>query len=203
MNNLYFDDFEDLVADICDKFNTVTEQDEFNDVSIIAKYEEARQIISELVCAGFDIRSLEIGDEETSGYDDEYVISITNIEDEDEIWCEPMLRDSGYLTDDATITYVLDNCSSAVIPYCKAPIVYEVTVGEEDYDEEDDCEVEDDCENEVSTSDTHSYKVNGKPVSKEEFEKVESEFNDVLKKNLLSLCEVLDEMNEWRKLLGW
>lgn len=203
MKNLYFEDFEDLVADICDKFNTVTEQDEFNDVSIIAKYEEARQIISELVCVGFNIRSLEIGDAEISGYDDEYVISITNIEDEDEIWCEPMLVESGYLTDESTITYILDNCSSTVIPYCKAPIVYDVTVGEDEYNEEDDCEVEYDCENEVSTSDTHSYKVNGKPVSKEEFEKVESEFNDVLKKNLLSLCEVLDEMNEWRKLFNW
>lgn len=203
MKNLYFDDFEDLVDDIRDKFYDVREHDKFNDVSIVAKYEEARQIISELICAGFDIRSLEIGDAEISGYDDEYIITLISSDDEDEIWCEPMLVESGYLTDESTITYVLDNCSSTVIPYCKAPIVYEVTVGvdEEEYDCENNC-----CEcdkDAVSTSNTHSYSVNSKSVSKEEFEKVESEFNDVLKKNLLSLCEVIDEMNEWRKLFSW
>ena len=51
-----------------------------------------------------------------------------------------MLRENGYLTDDSSVMYVLDNCSSKVIPYCKGKTVYEVSV------EDDECSCYcDDC----------------------------------------------------------
>jgi hypothetical protein len=55
-----------------------------------------------------------------------------------------------------------------------------------------------------------SYTVDGKNVSKEEFVKaldkinaIENKYLDNIKGMLLNYCEVLDEMNEWRKFLSW
>ena len=139
MKNLYFDDFEDFACTVADTYDSLKCED-YEDVAIIAKYEEARQIIKELLCIGYDIHSINVIDNEYGEYDAEYIISLYD----DEVWCEPMLRENGYLTDDSPVMYVLDNCSSKVIPYCKGKIVYEVTVGDED--DECGCDDCDDCE---------------------------------------------------------
>lgn len=139
MQNVYFEDYEGLANDIVKNLESIRKIDGYNDVAIVAKYEEARQIIKELVCIGYDLRSINLHDEMWENYDAEYVISITNIDGENEIWCEPMLREKGYLTDDSPVIYVLDNCSSKVIPYCKGKVIFEVTVGDK---EECDCDCE-------------------------------------------------------------
>lgn len=160
MQNLWFNDYEDLACDIADKFDSIRELDEYNDVAIIAKYEETRQIIKELLCIGYDLHSIDLHDEMWENYDAEYVISLLNIDGEDEIWCEPMLRESGYLTEDSPVIYVLDNCSSKVIPYCKGKVIFEVTVDEEECDCDECCECcecnHDDTE---ITEDTHGFTV--------------------------------------------
>ena len=130
MQNVYFEDYEDLVCDIADKYDSLNSNEEYKDVAIIAKYEEARQIIKELMCIGYDLHSIVMHDVEYDGYEFEYIISLYD----DEIWVEPMMRESGYITDDSPIMYVLDNCSSKVIPYCKGKMAFEVTVGDEDCD---------------------------------------------------------------------
>ena len=225
MRNLYFDDFEDLACDIADTYDSLDGED-FEDVAIIAKYEEARQIIKELLYLGYDIHSVEIHDDLWENYDAEYVISLYD----NSIWCEPMLRKNGYIEEYAPVIYVLDNCSSKVIPYCKGKNVYEVTVG----DDECGCDECDDCdegftvngrpvskeefdsyvlqfkngEKPTTTSTAKSvYKVNGKECSKEEFDKKYEEFEEMYLDNirdmLLSYCEFMDEVNEWKKLLRW
>ena len=220
MKNLYFDDFEDLACDIADTYDSLDGED-FEDVAIIAKYEEARHIIKELLCIGYDIHSINIIDEEYGEYDAEYIISIYD----DEIWCEQMLRENGYITDDSPVMYILDNCSSKVIPYCKGKNVFEVTVGEDDCDC-DECEgytvngnpaTKEEFDSYVSqfkhdekpatTSSTTTYRVNGKEVDKDTFESalsdIEDRYLDNVRDMLLGYCEIMDEMNEWRKLLGW
>lgn len=129
MKNLYFDDFEDLACDIADTYDSL-KCEGFEDVAIVAKYEEARQIIKELICIGYDISDIELHEVDWDNYDAEYIISLYD----NSIWCEPMLRENGYLTDDSPVMYILDNCSSKVIPYCKGKTVYEVSVGEEECD---------------------------------------------------------------------
>ena len=133
MEKLYFEDFVDLACDIVDKYDALNSIEEYRDIAIIAKYEEARQIIKELMCIGYDLHSIVMHYVEYDGYEFEYIISLYD----DEIWVEPMMRDSGYITDDSPIMYVLDNCSSKVIPYCKGKRVYEVSLGICD---EDSCE---------------------------------------------------------------
>ena len=207
MRNLYFDDFEDLACDIADTYD-VLDYDEEEDIAIIAKYEEARQIIKELLCLGYDLHSVEIHDDLWENYDAEYVISLYD----NSIWCEPMLRENGYIEEYAPVIYVLDNCSSKVIPYCKGKNVYEVTVGI-DACECDECECA--CkkdEKHTTASSTKSttkstYKINNKEVSKEEFDKKYEEFEEMYLGNirdmLLNYCSFMDEMNEWRKLFRW
>lgn len=223
MKNLYFDDFEDLACDIADTYDSLDGED-FEDVAIIAKYDEARHIIKELLCLGYDIHSLEIHDELWENYNAEFIISLYD----NELWCEPMLRENGYLTDDSPVTYILDNCSSKVIPYCKGKTVYEVGVGDDDCscDECDECltingkpatKEEFDSytshfmhnKKPVATSSTKStYKINNKEVSKEEFDKKYDEFEEMYLDNirdmLLGYCEFMDSVNDWRsRFLRW
>ena len=198
MRNLYFDDFEDLACDIADTYDSLDGED-FEDVAIIAKYEEARQIIKELLCLGYDIHSVEIHDDLWEHYDAEYVISLYD----NSVWCEPILREDGYIEEEAPVIYVLDNCSSKVIPHCKGKNVYEVSVG---IDEDDECSCA--CKKDDKPTTTKStYKINNKEVSKEEFDKKYEEFEEMYLDNirdmLLGYCEIMDEMNEWKKLLGW
>ena len=220
MRNLYFDDFEDLACDIADTYDALDYDEE--DVAIIAKYEEARQIVKELACIGYDLHSIDI-DDEFDGYNAEYIITLYD----NEIFCEPMLRENGYLTDDSPVMYILDNCSSKVIPYCKGKNVFEVTVGEDDCDC-DECEgytvngepvTKEEFDSYVSqfkhdekpttTSSAKSvYKVNGKECSKEEFDKKYEEFEEMYLDNirdmLLNYCSFMDSVNEWRsRLLRW
>ena len=225
MKNLYFDDFEDLACDITDTYDSLDGED-FEDVAIIAKYEEARQIIKELLCLGYDIHSVEIHDDLWENYDAEYVISLYD----NSIWCEPMLRENGYIEEYAPVIYVLDNCSSKVIPYCKGKNVYEVTVGDDECgcDECDECEEEgftingkpatkEEFDNYVSQfkhdekpttiSSTTTYRVNGKEVDKDTYEKALNELDDKYLDNvqdmLLNYFDFVNEMNEWRKMLLW
>ena len=131
IKQLYFEDFTSLACDISDKFDMV--KDDFGDIAIIAKYEEAKEIIAELVCIGYSLESIEIDRPDWKNYYDEYLISLNF----DGIWCQPMKVDGKYLTDDSTITYILDNCSSTVIPQCKGKVVFEVGMVD---DEECDCD---------------------------------------------------------------
>lgn len=154
MQNVYFEDYEDLACDIADKFDMV--KDDFGDIAIIAKYEEAKEIIAELVCIGYSLESIEIDRPEWKNYYDEYLISLNF----DGIWCQPMKVDGKYITDDSTITYILDNCSSTVIPQCKGKVVFEVGIVDDEECDCDECcgccECDDDTE---LTEDTHGFTV--------------------------------------------
>ena len=108
------------------------------------------------MCIGYDLHSIVMHDVEYDGYEFEYIISLYD----DELWVEPMMRESGYITDDSPIMYVLDNCSSKVIPYCKGKMAFEVTVGDEDCDC-DECQCA--CKKDVyieTDGDMHGFSVN-------------------------------------------
>ena len=101
MENLYFDDFEEFACDVSDKYDLVKNSEEYDDVAVVAKYEEARQIVKELAFIGYDLHSIDI-DDEFDGYNAEYIITLYD----NEIFCEPMLREKGYITDDSPVIYV-------------------------------------------------------------------------------------------------
>lgn len=126
IKQIYFEDFASLACEISDNFDMV--KDEFGDIAIIAKYEEAKEIIAELVCIGHLLVSIRMSSPEWDGYHDEYIISLNH----DGIWCEPMKVDGKYIPDESTMIYILDNCSSAVIPQCRGNILIEVGIADEE-----------------------------------------------------------------------
>ena len=128
-----------------------------------------------------------------------------------------MKPDGKYLTDESTITYILGNCSSKVIPYCKGKVVFEVTVGiDDDECSRDVCECackKDEKPAATSASSTTSksakstYKVNGKECDKETYDEALRTIEDMYTKNiretLSNYSDMIDEMYKWKRLLGW
>lgn len=59
----------------------------------------------------------------------------------------------------------------------------------------------------VSKSTKSSYTINGESVTKEQFDKKYEEFEEMYMDNirdmLLSYCEFMDEVNEWKRLFRW
>lgn len=160
VQDVILEDVKTLVDDISDKFDTI--KDAFGDISIIAKYESAKEIIAELVCIGYPLVSIEFEKPDWGNYYDEYLISLNF----DGIWCEKFRRDSGYLTDESTITYILDDCSSKVISKCKSEMVYEVCIEECDEDECSKCCCDESTDLDTNESETTyvSRDKNGTPL---------------------------------------
>lgn len=202
IKTLHFGDYEDFACAVSDVYDRVKSNDEYNSVDIVAKYEDAKEIIRELVGIGYGIAFInELANSERDNYDDAFVIGILD----NKIWCEPVKRKYGYIFVEANIVYIFDDCNSKIIPKIKSNEVYEIEIG----NEYDDCDC--DCKNcdchDMATTSSISYEVNGKSVDKETYEKaiedIEEKYLDGIRDMLLRYCEIQDEMNKWRKLLNW
>ena len=220
MERLEFNNYEEFACEVADTFDDIRKNDDFNDIAIIAHYDDAKYIIREILCLGYDINSIELKNPELGYYDVPYIISVCGIDSEHEVWCEPMIRDNGkYIDDESSVIYVLDNCSSEVLKHLDSECIFEVGI-----DYECGCDVNDrpvskeEFDNYVSqfkhdekpttTSTAKSvYKVNGKEVDKETFDsalaKIEDKYFDNVRDMLLGYCEIMDEMNTWRSRLFW
>ena len=205
MEHLEFNDYEEFACEVADTFDDIHYDDDFNDIAIIAHYDDAKHIIREILCLGYDLNSIELKDPEL-GYDDvPYIISVCGIDSEHEVWCEPMIRDNGkYINDESSVIYVLDNCSSEVLKHLDSECIFEVGIGDECSCDECECACKKD---EKPTATKSVYKINNKEVSKEEFDKKYEEFEEMYLDNIRDMMinyrTFLDEVNEWRKLLGW
>ena len=228
VERLEFNDYEEFACEVADTFDDICKNDDFDDIAIIAHYDEAKQIIREILCLGYDLNSIELKNPEL-GYDDvPYVISVCGIDSEHEVWCEPMIRDNGkYIDDESSIIYVLDNCSSEVLKHLDSECIFEVGIDDEcGCDECEECEegftvngepaTKEEFDKYVSqfkndekptTTSTAIYRVNDKEVDKETYEKALNELDEKYLDNvqdmLLNYFDFVSEMNEWRKLLGW
>ena len=208
MKNLYFNDYEAFACEVADTFDDICKEDDFDDIAIIAHYDEAKQIIREILCLGYDLNSIELKNPEL-GYDDvPYIISVCGIDSEHEVWCEPMIRDNGkYIDDESLIIYVLDNCSSEVLKHLDSECIFEVGIEDECSCDECECDCKKNEKPTTTIASKSTYRVNGKEVDEETFEKaltgIEDKYLDNVRDMLLSYCEFMDEVNEWRKLLGW
>ena len=210
MERLEFNDYEEFACEVADTFDDIRKNDDFDDIAIIAHYDEAKQIIREILCLGYDLNSIELKDPEL-GYDDvPYVISVCGIDSEHEVWCEPMIRDNGkYIDDESSIIYVLDNCSSEVLKHLDSECIFEVGIGDECSCDECECACKKDEKLATTTSSTvkSTYKINNKEVSREEFDKKYEEFEEMYLDNIRDMMinyrTFLDEVNDWRKLFRW
>lgn len=172
------------IKNFCEKVDTDFQSivDDSCSLSIIAKYDEARKIIQELVKLGYELNSIaNFTEPDYGGYYNEYIISLSCIDYEKEIWCEPMLIDKGYIDDDGVVAYVFGDCNSKCLPHLYAKLVYEIEIQDNDSDEcdwyhcdhdyWDDHECEECCCSECVSKDTNecestyvSKNENGVPV---------------------------------------
>lgn len=137
IKTLHFEDYEDFACAVSDAYDKVKSNDEYNSVDIVAKYEDAKEIIRELIGIGYGIAFIdELADPEWDGYDDAFVVSLLD----DEIWCEPVKRDMEYIFVEADVVYIFDDCNSKIIPKIESNEVYEVEIGNEYDDCDGDCE---------------------------------------------------------------
>lgn len=177
MTERTYDDICELCEDIVDTYCSSVDPDNTN-VFVIAKYEEAKRIITELCSMDLVLTSCILYDPDFEGYEDEYIIDIY----EDEVWCKPAKRDGKYIYTDSYATYVLDNCNSKLLSEIDTEYLYDVHIEDEDdfdfcdgcdpfdgeclgcanfmnrCDDEDDYEIDEDCHGfTASKSDDDGY----------------------------------------------
>lgn len=176
IKTLHFEDYEDFACDVSDVYERVTSDDEYNSVDVVAKYEDAKNIIAELIENGHDLAHIsDFARPDHDNYNDEYLIAL----DHEGIWCEPAKRENGYLYATGVVCYVMDNCTSKIISSIQSKVVYEVNIGDDNCD--GDC---DHCD--CKEIDKDYYSINGKQVSQAESEKKTKEIQ-----------KTYDSLNDW------
>ena len=153
-------------------------------------------------------------DLELDSEDAEYMISV---DDDGYMVVQPVeYYDDKYFKDIEYAFVDMDGCvDQMTIDNLLDRDVSVVLFGYEDERKCDECDC-DECEcackkdekpTTSTTSKSATYKINNKEVSKEEFdkkyEKFEEMYLDNIRDMLLNYCEMMDEMNEWRKLFRW
>ena len=134
MKQLKINSYNELGYDIAYHYDVVNNLVKGTSVIIIAKFNEAQKIITQLLSLGYSIFSLNLCHPTDNGYEKEYVISIND----DGLWCEPAwIEDSklnrpGYLDLDGAVCYLMDNCNSKIIQSIYSKLVYEVSVAADD-----------------------------------------------------------------------
>ena len=182
MRKLEFDDYQEFACEIADMYEDIRSNDRYDDVSVIAKYDEAVEVVKELLCIGYGLYCCELHAPEWDGYNDEYMISLMD----GDLYVEPAIRDDGYLDEESCVTYVMDNCSSKALAHITSPIQYEVSISEcQDCD--GDCEncfawetPEDPVEKPAAKDKVKAeYKVNGKTVDWDTWSKEVEQINEL------------------------
>ena len=125
MKRLCFEDYEAFACAFADVYNDSKKLDDLADIQIIAKYDAAKEIVTELLCMGFPLFDIYLCNPEINGYDGEYYISLN----QDGIWCEQALVDGRYLDTESCNTFIFDDCNSAILKHIGSSRVNEVYVG--------------------------------------------------------------------------
>lgn len=183
----YIEEFVDYIV------NEV-ENDEDLFLTVVGKFEEIKNIIKEMiVIADVDFENIVLSCPEASDYTDEYVLDCWCNDGVIQIGCEPAKRDGKYLNLSGDETYLFNDCSSKIIPSCEGSRLYFVEIEDEsDFNEGCDNNCLCDCCNEdkeLSTTEKSHYSINGKSVSKEEFDKKYSEIQSKYEKNMKHMLD--------------
>lgn len=128
------------VEELCEIYNDIVDDLKDSDAhaEIIANYDEAREIIKELIFYGYEIAYIDIADPTLNEYNDEFSICVI----ECKIWCEKARVDEIYPFSDATIAYFMDDVNHKVTSaYDKGTAMYEVHIVDEEDEVESDISI--------------------------------------------------------------
>ena len=129
METLKFSCVEDFCEYIVDTIHDIAKEDPLNDVTVIAKYDEMKEIFAELIRYGYECMSVDVFHPvDFDGYDGEYVLMIYD----NELWLSLARNKEGVYYDNcgASKVFILDNCSSKVIQTVDADNAFEVNIEE-------------------------------------------------------------------------
>ena len=161
MNRLDFDCPFDLADTITALLGDI--DDDYPVISVYGKYDVIKDILEDLIASGVTIANeIELQDYDVAHYDKEFVLYLTkngtNVEKTYDV------ESDKYLSGSADISFIHEDCNSKLIKYVDSNTIYEFGYDEDDYD----CDERDDCE--------EGFTVNGRLVSKEEFDSYTSHF---------------------------
>ena len=194
-------DLEDKVDDIVSIYiNRLYHTDKT--VGVIVNKEIAEYILDNLIRLDeTSIKEIDLVDymnidEYLVSVDDNGVITVVPIED----FCVLDKTDIFYIDMDGDI-------SQDIIDYCVNEDKEVILFGQE----ENECECDGDCENcnchDVAATSSTSYKVNGKEVSEKEYydklANVEAKFQKHMRIVLNDYSDFINEMKNWKDLIGW
>ena len=161
MNRLDFDCPFDLADTITALLGDI--DDDYPVISVYGKYDVIKDILEDLIASGVYIANeIELQDYDVAHYDKEFVLYLTK----NGVNVEKTWNNDTYYYGSADISFIHEDCNSKLIKYVDSKTIYEFG-----YNEDDECSC-DDCED----SEDDGYTVNGRPVSKEEFDMYVSQF---------------------------
>ena len=186
-----------IVDDIIDEYSTLHR---YENLSIYAPSYIAREILGRLLD---EIEDLWVDADSENGllYKDENEVVITIAYDGMVFVEEAKVNGTIKSNEDCSLTYFYDGLGQKDLDTLEENAESILVFGFED----DDCEgcKSEDEDAELDTTPTASYTVNGKSVTKEEFDKKYEEFEnkymDNIRDMLLNYCDLMDSFNEWQK----
>lgn len=196
INFEYIEEFVDYLVE------KIEDNDELF-ATVVCKFDEAGEIIRYLMAFDdIDFENIYLESPDEKGYMDEFCIELWYNDGVVNFSCNPLKVNGKYENPCGDETYLFDNCSSKIIPLCEGSMLYFVSIEDEcDCDEDCDCECLCDChkeDKELSTA--SSYTINGKPVSKQEFDKkyakIVNSYRENMRSTLLDYCSWMDEVND-------
>ena len=163
MNRLDFDYPFDLADTITALLGDI--DDDYPVISVYGKYDVIKDILEDLIMSGVSIANeIELQDYDVAHYDKEFVLYLTkNGTNVEKTW-----NNDTYYYGSADISFIHEDCNSKLIKYVDSKTIYEFGYDEDDECDCDECEDCDDCD--------EGFTVNGRPVSKEEFDNYVSQF---------------------------
>ena len=143
--NVKFEDSIDFVNDVVSLFEQNIKYNDFFDIAIYAKYEQARHVLEDLFgiyCFPISL-GLNLETPEWAGYDKEFVIYLGK----DGVSCEKVyLPETGhYIDGGGSIAFVHGDCSSALLKKTSSDVIIQFDFEDDEYDC-DTCEFCGDCD---------------------------------------------------------
>ena len=182
--DLNFEYIEEFVDYLVEK---VEDNDELF-ATVVCKFNEAKEIIKYLMMfEDIDFENIYLESPDEKGYTDEFCMEFWYNDGVVNFSCDPLKVNGKYENPCGDETYLFDDCSSKIIPLCEGSKLYFVSI-----DDECDCECPCDChkeDKELSTTEKSHYSINGKSVSKEEFDKKYSEIQSKYEKNMKRMLD--------------
>lgn len=204
MEIVSFDDIEDVYDTIGIELMQLENKEDY--IVVYGKVDLIKELFTTMISDGYEFGYADFDTLDEMRKDMIYMMFIRG---NCVISVEPAYSNNGVVMGhDAKIAlFYMDDCKQDVIDYC---VNRDMEVTLFDFDDCDcdgyKCACKKD-EKPTTTTSTATYRVNGKEVSKEEYEKVLDKFSDKYMNSvqdiLLNHLEFIDEMRNFAKLFNW